>query len=78
MNTKIICHPLYSLDMVSVDYFLFPRMKTVLLVISVTQESSKKTWDGVARTIAREDFTAAVRRWQEQYKKCDRISNVNV
>jgi translation initiation factor 2 beta subunit (eIF-2beta)/eIF-5 len=64
--------------MVTVDYFLFTWMKTELLVISVAQESSKKTWDGVARTVAKEDFTAAFRRWQELYKKCDRIGNVDV
>jgi hypothetical protein len=64
--------------MVTVDYFLFTWMKIELLVISVTQESSKKNWDGVARTIAKEDFTMAFGRWQERYKKCDRIGNVNV
>jgi hypothetical protein len=64
--------------MVTVDYFLFTWTKTELLVISVTQESSKKTWDGVARIVAKEDFTTAFRRWQERYKKCDRIGNVKV
>jgi hypothetical protein len=48
--------------MAPADYFLFPRVNTELGVISVMQESFKKTWDGVARTIAKDDFTAAFRR----------------
>jgi hypothetical protein len=47
--------------MVPVDYFLFPRVKRELGVISVMQESFKESWDGVARTIAKDDFTAAFR-----------------
>jgi hypothetical protein len=26
---------------------------------------TRKTWDGVARTIVKEDFTTAVQRWKE-------------
>jgi hypothetical protein len=44
--------------MVPVDYFLFPGVKRELGVISVMQESFKESWDGVARTIAKDDFTA--------------------
>jgi hypothetical protein len=44
---------------------LLPRVKAELSVISEMQESFKKTWDGVARTIAREDFTTSFRRWKE-------------
>jgi hypothetical protein len=78
MNPKINWNPLYSLDLVPADYFLFPRVKTELSVISVAQESSKKSWDGVAKTIAKEDFTASLWRWQEQYEKCNTIGSVNV
>jgi hypothetical protein len=73
MITLPIRHRLYLLDMVPGDYFLFPRVKTELVVISVTQKSFKETWDGVARTIAKEDFTTAFQRWKEGYEKCDRI-----
>jgi hypothetical protein len=52
MKPKITWKLLCSLDMVPGDNFLFQRVKTELSVISVTQESSKQTWDGVARTIA--------------------------
>jgi hypothetical protein len=65
--------PLYPLDMVKAGYFLLPRVKAELAVISVTQESFKETLDGVARTISKEDFTMAFRQWKERYKKCDRI-----
>jgi hypothetical protein len=65
MSTKMIWHPLYPLDMVRAGYFLLPRVKAELAAISVMQESLQKTWDGVARTIAKEDFTTAFRRWKE-------------
>jgi hypothetical protein len=55
--------------MVPAEYFLFPRVKTELVVISLMQESFKETWDGVTRTIARDYFTAAFRRWKEGYEK---------
>jgi hypothetical protein len=77
MNTKTIIHLLYLLDLVPGDYFLFPKLKTELGVISLTQESFNETWDGVARTIAKDDFTAAFRRWKEKYEKCDRIGSGN-
>jgi hypothetical protein len=64
--------------MVPADYFLFPRVKTELAVISLMQESFKETLDGVTRTIAKDDFTAAFRRWKEGNEKCDRIGNDNV
>jgi hypothetical protein len=66
MSTKIIWQPLYLLDMVKADYFLLPKVKAELAVISVMQESLKETWDGVARTIAKEDFTMAFWRWKER------------
>jgi hypothetical protein len=73
MSTIIIWHPLHQLDMVKTDYFLLPRLKAVLAVTSVMQESFKETWDGVARTIAKEDFRTAFRRWKERYEKCRSI-----
>jgi hypothetical protein len=65
MSTKIIWQLLYPLEMVKAGYFLLPRVKAELAVISVMQEILQKTWDGVARTIAKEDFTTAFRRWKE-------------
>jgi hypothetical protein len=65
MSTKMIWQPLYHLDMVKAEYFLLPRVKAELAAISVMQESFQKTWDGVAGTITKEDFTTAFRRWKD-------------
>jgi hypothetical protein len=51
--------------MVKAEYFLLPRVKAELAAISVMQESFQKTWDGVAGTITKEDFTTAFRRWKD-------------
>jgi hypothetical protein len=56
--------------MVSVDHFLLPRTKAELSAISVMQGTFQKTWDGVLRTIAKEDIMAVFRRWKELRKKC--------
>jgi hypothetical protein len=56
--------------MVSVDHFLFPRVKAELAAISMMQETFQKTGDGVLRTIAKEGLVAAFRRrWKERRKK---------
>jgi hypothetical protein len=75
MNIKTIAQLAYSPAMVPVDYFLFPRGKAELAAISVTQETFHKTWDGVMRIIAKEDFIAAFRRWMERWEKCIRIGD---
>jgi hypothetical protein len=38
-------------------------MNTELADISMAQETLYKAWDGVLRTIAKEDFAAVFRRW---------------
>jgi hypothetical protein len=73
MNTMIIWYPLYSLDTVPSDYFLLPRVKAELTVISMAQENFRGSWDGVSKTIAKEDFTGAIRRQKERCEKCERI-----
>jgi hypothetical protein len=54
--------------MVSLDHFLLPRGKAELSAISVMQGTFQKTWDGVMRTIAKEDIVAVFRRWKERRK----------
>jgi hypothetical protein len=44
------------------DYFLFLRARVELGAIYMTQEAFQKAWDGVLRTIAKEDFVAAPQR----------------
>jgi hypothetical protein len=74
----MIHHPPYSLDLAPVDFFLFPRVKSELACLSMAQESFQKSWEGVARTIPQDDFTAAFRQWTEQSKKCVRIGSNHV
>jgi hypothetical protein len=38
-------------------------MNTKLEDISMAQETLQKAWDGVLRTIAKEDLAAVFRRW---------------
>ncbi len=45
-------------------------MKAELAGQTLTQETFKKSWDGVFRSIAKEDFAAAFRRWNERCEKC--------
>jgi hypothetical protein len=75
MDVKNIAQLAYSPAMVSVDYFLFPRGKAELATISMTQETFHKTWDGVMRIIAKEDFIAASRRWKERCEQCTGIGD---
>jgi hypothetical protein len=48
-------------------------VKTELAGLSLKQETFQKSWEGVIRTILKEDFAAAFRRWMERCKKCVRI-----
>jgi histone-lysine N-methyltransferase SETMAR len=72
-SIKTILHPPYSPDLAPADYFLFPRVKAELAGISMTQDTFQKKWDGVLRTISKDDFAAAFRRWKERCEKCVRI-----
>jgi hypothetical protein len=41
--------------------------------LSLTQDSFKNTWEGVIRTLSKEDFATAFRRWYKQCEKCVKI-----
>jgi hypothetical protein len=45
-------------------------VKTELAGISMNQETFKKSWEGVVRTIPKEDFAAAFRWWMERCENC--------
>ncbi len=70
---KTIRHPPYSPDLASADFFLFPKVKSELAGLSLTQGTFQKTWDGVIRKIAKDEFAAAFRWWMERCEKCVRI-----
>ncbi len=77
-GVKTIPHPPYSPDLAPADIFLFPRVKSELAGQTLTQESFKTSWEGVVRTIHKDDFAAAFRRWMVRCEKCVRIgSNYN-
>ncbi len=72
-GVKTVPHPPYSPDLAPADFFLFPKMKAELAGQTLTQETFKNSWEGVVRSIAKEDFAAALRRWKECCKKCIRV-----
>jgi hypothetical protein len=60
-NIPMLLHPTFLLDLAPADFFLFHKVKEALVGQSLGQESLKKTWEGVTRSITAEDaFTAAV------------------
>ena len=69
----VLEHPPYSPDLAPADFFLFRRVKEELSGLTLSQESLKKTWEGVIRTIADEEFAFAFRRWYERCQKCIHI-----
>jgi hypothetical protein len=50
-------------------------VKAELASISMPQETFQKKWDGVLRSIAKDDLAAAFRRWKERREKCVRIGD---
>ena len=64
-SIQLIDQPLYSLDLVPSDFTLFPKIKTVLAGTLNAQDSLKETWDGVLRTINKDDLSKAFQRWLE-------------
>jgi hypothetical protein len=70
---RLIDQPPYSPDLALADFFLFPTIKRQLASKTLTQETFKTMWEGAARNIAKEDYTAAFRRWYECCEKCVQI-----
>jgi hypothetical protein len=68
----MVPHPPDSPDLALANFFLFLRLKAELAGLTLIQETFKNTWEGVIRSIAKEDF--AFRHWKEQCKKCNRVS----
>jgi len=67
---RTIRHPPYSPDLAPADYFLFPTVKRELAGRTLTQETFKTSWDGVLRTIAKDEFAAAFNKWLDRCEKC--------
>ena len=71
-DIPVLPHPPYSPDLAPADFFFFTKMKEQLSGRTLTPESFKTAWEGVARTIAAEEFAAAFRRW---YYRCEKCAN---
>ena len=73
-NIQLLDHPPYSPDLAPADFFLFPKLKKELAGITMTQEEFKNKWEGVLRTLSKDDFARAFTRWLERCEKCIRIN----
>jgi hypothetical protein len=49
---------------------LFRKVKEELAGLHLTQESLKNAWEGVMRTITKQDFPTALRWWFERCGQC--------
>jgi hypothetical protein len=61
-GVKMIYHPPYLLDFPSADFFF---LKSELVDLLLSQDSFKKSLEGVVRTIAKDPASNAIRRWTE-------------
>jgi hypothetical protein len=57
---------------------LFPALKRELVGLTLSQDEFKKRWEGVIRTLRKDDFATAFHRWLERCKKCIRVNSFYV
>jgi hypothetical protein len=55
-SVKITPYPPYSLDITPMNFFLFPRVKSELAGLSLSQDSFETSWVGVLQTITKDEF----------------------
>ena len=61
MGIKIVCHPPYSPDLASLDFWLFPKLKETLRGYCYeTIEEMKEAVTKVIDTLTQEDFHVAL------------------
>ena len=71
MGIKTVPHPLYSPDLVSCDFWLFPKLKEKLRGYRYeTIEDMKEAATKVIDTLIQEDFHGAFQKLLERYNKC--------
>ena len=67
MRIKTVPHPLYSLDLASSDFWLFPKLRGCCYeIIEELKEAATKVID----TVTQEDFNGAFQKLLERYNKC--------
>jgi hypothetical protein len=62
-------------DLAPADYFLFPTLKRELAGQTLSLDEFKTKWEGVIRTLNKDDFAKAFERWLEHCEKCIRIGS---
>ena len=59
--------------MAPADFFLFPKVKSVLAGKTLTAQTFKKEWEGAVRTLSAADFADAFQQW---YRRCEKCVNI--
>jgi histone-lysine N-methyltransferase SETMAR len=72
-GVQVIEHPPYSPDLAPADFFLFPKVKSVLAGKTLTTQTFKKEWEGAVRTLSAADFADAFQQW---YRRCEKCVNI--
>ena len=70
---QLLEHPPYSPDLAPADFFLFLKLKMELAGLTLSKETFKREWEGVCRTLSKDDFATAFSKWIERCKKCVRL-----
>jgi len=66
-------HPPYSPDLASCDFFLFPKLKTHLIVHHFgIAENVQATATRALNNISNEDFFHSYEEWQQRWNQCIR------
>lgn len=73
-GVQVIDHPPYSPDLAPADFFLFPKVKSVLAGKTLTAQTFKKEWEGAVRTLSAADFADAFQQW---YRRCEKCVNID-
>jgi histone-lysine N-methyltransferase SETMAR len=73
-SIQVLPHPPYSPDLAPAKFFLFPALKRELAGLTLSQDEFKTKWEGVVRTLNKDNFATAFQRWLERCKKCIRIN----
>ena len=66
MGIKTVTHPLYSVDIASCDFCLFPKLRGCYETIEEMKEAVTK----VIHTLTQEDCHGAFKKLLERYNKC--------
>ena len=65
-SISVLEHAPYSPHLGSADFFLFPKVKELLSGMTIAADGMKMGWEEVTRTIAEEEYTAALQGWYER------------